>query len=437
MKINEAKLAKQETEKKQGLELQDALAELASKTNAQPKDYMDVLAKYPTLGEHFKQGLDVLSSQKKEANQTRLTRLYGYIGAGQTDIALASLEEYKLAAENSGSTRDVRAAESMIKLVETNLEAAKASVGLALANAFGAERFASVHKALNASTEAQFRVLTPEEKKDFGLDTKKAFQIGLDGKISTIGGGGVNISVGEKKFGTIPPGFQLRTVGDKTFMEAIPGSPAEAAAKALAAKKAKGSTLEDRASNVVIEDIGRLKDKIENAPWYSPVTGIGGAVLSSFPATGRVDAEALKQTISANVGFDRLQQMRDASPTGGALGQVSERELATLEAVLGSLSLSQSEGQLIKNLDRLNDIYGVILRKAEKYPNANEFGFGDTPVTEAVVEEVAPAAQVAQPVVAPAAPPATVTQPQVTPTTDISDWSDEELAAFVARAGTP
>ena len=37
--------------------------------------------------------------------------------------------------------------------------------------------------------------------------------------------------------------------------------------------------------------------------------------------------------------------MRDDSPTGGALGQVSERELS-LNASLGSLSQMQSEEQL-------------------------------------------------------------------------------------------
>ena len=38
--------------------------------------------------------------------------------------------------------------------------------------------------------------------------------------------------------------------------------------------------------------------------------------------------------------------MRDASPTGGALGQVSERELGYLQSVLGSLEQSQTADEL-------------------------------------------------------------------------------------------
>jgi len=55
--------------------------------------------------------------------------------------------------------------------------------------------------------------------------------------------------------------------------------------------------------------------------------------------------------------------MRDESPTGGALGQVSELELITLQATLGSLDLNQSEEQLINNLERLTVIYTNMLEK--------------------------------------------------------------------------
>ena len=55
--------------------------------------------------------------------------------------------------------------------------------------------------------------------------------------------------------------------------------------------------------------------------------------------------------------------MREESPTGGALGQVSELELITLQATLGSLDMDQSEPQLLENLDRLSKIYQEMLDK--------------------------------------------------------------------------
>jgi hypothetical protein len=62
------------------------------------------------------------------------------------------------------------------------------------------------------------------------------------------------------------------------------------------------------------------------------------------------------QTIKANVGFDKLQEMRENSPTGGALGQVSNLELESLQSVLGSLDQYQSGDQLARNLRRLSDL---------------------------------------------------------------------------------
>jgi hypothetical protein len=62
-------------------------------------------------------------------------------------------------------------------------------------------------------------------------------------------------------------------------------------------------------------------------------------------------------TLKANLGFDRLQQMREASPTGGALGQVAVQELEALQASVGSLEVGQSQSELKRNLDKIDKHY--------------------------------------------------------------------------------
>jgi lipid II:glycine glycyltransferase (peptidoglycan interpeptide bridge formation enzyme) len=49
--------------------------------------------------------------------------------------------------------------------------------------------------------------------------------------------------------------------------------------------------------------------------------------------------------------------MRDASPTGGALGQVSNKELDALEATVASLDLNQSPEKIIQSLNQIKDHY--------------------------------------------------------------------------------
>ena len=83
----------------------------------------------------------------------------------------------------------------------------------------------------------------------------------------------------------------------------------------------------------------------------SGITAGYGSWLKSLPATDALTLSGYLDTIKANVGFDKLQQMREDSPTGGALGQVSDFENKMLQAVKGSLEQKLSPSQLKANLN--------------------------------------------------------------------------------------
>lgn len=93
-------------------------------------------------------------------------------------------------------------------------------------------------------------------------------------------------------------------------------------------------------------------------------------------------------TIKANVGFDNLQTMRDNSPTGGALGAVTEKEIAFLQAMQGSLEQSQTAADLKANLQRLDQFFaGREQRRreafAQDYPELAQFaGFAKRTAAE-------------------------------------------------------
>lgn len=117
-------------------------------------------------------------------------------------------------------------------------------------------------------------------------------------------------------------------------------------------------------SNIVTKNIDKALGTINN---FS--TGYG-SYLSFLPNT---DARKLKNyldTIKANVGFDKLQQMRDNSPTGGALGQVSEMENKLLQAVNGALDPAQAD-QLESNLKQIKSLYPKVLSERKEAFNAD------------------------------------------------------------------
>lgn len=131
-----------------------------------------------------------------------------------------------------------------------------------------------------------------------------------------------------------------------------------AAQNATAADAAKVKT-EKQTANIVTDNVTRIKEKMAGATL--PTTGTFGPFVAKIGGTAANDVRAMVNTIKANVGFDKLQQMRNASPTGGALGAVSEQENAMLQASIANLEQSQTQDQFIYNLDQVNTLYDQIV----------------------------------------------------------------------------
>jgi hypothetical protein len=95
-----------------------------------------------------------------------------------------------------------------------------------------------------------------------------------------------------------------------------------------------------------------VTDKIDQALNQSGMwtTGVLGAMGTALPGSPAYDLRETLKTIKANIGFEELQLMRDNSPTGGALGSITERELAFLQSTVASIEQAQSEAQLRDNL---------------------------------------------------------------------------------------
>ena len=116
-------------------------------------------------------------------------------------------------------------------------------------------------------------------------------------------------------------------------------------------------------SSIVVNDsISRALPLISN--WSSGV----GSWLSVIPATDARNLKGLIDTMKANAGFDKLQAMREASPTGGALGQVSERELAFLQNVFGNMETDQSPAQLKYNMQLFQYVYNTLIHGVGNHP---------------------------------------------------------------------
>ena len=141
---------------------------------------------------------------------------------------------------------------------------------------------------------------------------------------------------------------------------------------------AKAETFAERALRAQALETGRIDKLIdrveEDANMFT--TGFLGQISSFIGGTPASDLASNLETLQAFAGFDTLQQMREQSPTGGALGAVSERELALLTGAIASLQQSQSPEQFRENLKVFRD---TIRNTWNNVRQAYEQDFGEVP----------------------------------------------------------
>jgi hypothetical protein len=168
-------------------------------------------------------------------------------------------------------------------------------------------------------------------------------------------------------------------------MEVIPGSPTDIARKEAKAKAAMRADTKDNVSDLVGTTIDDTLDLI-NSEKDSVVksTGQTGAATGMLPdflkPASRKKLETRLLTVKANVGFDRLQRMREESPTGGALGQVAVAELEALQATVGSLDPNLPSDEMVRNLNQVKAQYQKVAKTFAMHFSDEElkmYGLGD------------------------------------------------------------
>ena len=116
-------------------------------------------------------------------------------------------------------------------------------------------------------------------------------------------------------------------------------------------------------SDSFIRDLEALRD-------HPGLEGITGAVYGRTPSVGKESsaAQALYDKVVAKGGFQALQDLRDASKTGGALGNVSNQEGKQLSSSFAAIQRTQSADDVKAAINQaIADIEGAKTRTREAY----------------------------------------------------------------------
>jgi hypothetical protein len=167
------------------------------------------------------------------------------------------------------------------------------------------------------------------------------------------------------QFGSIPAGYELFQNPQGGYeMRVVKGGPADKEQIELNEKEIREKVRKQMKGNLVIKNIDLAISNINNP---DSILGIDigvvgwGSLLKDVPGTQAKGVAGMISTIKANIGFAELNDMRQASPTGGALGQVSNKEIDFLQAVLGNLDQAQSKEDVLRVLGDVKYWYNYIV----------------------------------------------------------------------------
>ena len=137
---------------------------------------------------------------------------------------------------------------------------------------------------------------------------------------------------------------------------------AEAETKQQTAARAAEATAAgaEESARIVTDAITKAKELV------SPTSTGFGSLLSGIPTSDARALEGQLNVVKANLGFDRLRQMREESKTGGALGSIAVKELERLEAAVATLDTGLKGQQLINALDAVSTHYNNWLAERQK-----------------------------------------------------------------------
>jgi hypothetical protein len=150
-----------------------------------------------------------------------------------------------------------------------------------------------------------------------------------------------------------------------------------------------------------------IRNLINNDAGLRAASGFGGELVSAVPGTQAANAKAILDKLKNRSFVANINEMRAASPTGAAVGAVTEREGARFENLIASLSQAQTYDQLKKQLVELDNF---LLETSGATKNAYEQDFGRNQTINSVFSQM----------------PKALTQQQVTPG-DLGSAARQEL----------
>lgn len=198
--------------------------------------------------------------------------------------------------------------------------------------------------------------------------------------VKLMGGGGGG--GGTAPMPKAPAGYRYTANNE---LEPIPGGPASPGLSPKDIQKREAvfpqATSSVKSFETKSEQFIKELEKLRDDPGLDQITG---PIYGRTPSVSREGsrAQSLYDKIFAKGGFQALQDMRDASKTGGALGNVSNREGQQLTASFAAIDRKQDAPDVKEAINQaIGSIEGAKVRMQEAYDSTYAYKGDKAPAT--------------------------------------------------------
>lgn len=167
--------------------------------------------------------------------------------------------------------------------------------------------------------------------------------------------------------------------GNLLYQEPVPGGPAEREAKEAAleaagadAKRSEGDRQTRIKLGTTLRSMNDNIKEIEDGGW--PVLGPIGALSRFIPGTAASDFGVNTNQITDAAALQEISEMRQNSPTGGAVGSLTDGERVALGQARTAISTAQSEEAYLKAIKNYRNVMLDIAYKGSDWEIDEETG---------------------------------------------------------------
>ncbi|WP_202741480.1 hypothetical protein [Acinetobacter sp. 'aerobic (ED)'] len=371
---NAIQAQKEEAERLRQAEIQkqvmnEDLYKFSNIPNKTAEDYANIIGRYPTLAEPYQKAWNMMDAERQKQTLGTASQVYAALSNGSNQVAKDIISEEIKGLENSGMKREAFNMQNILKLIDTNPQAAQSSIGMLMSSA-NPEQFKNVTDSLNSTQMQPYEIEESKSKTANNYsqitDRQEGRKLQKEEMYLNDDRYYAGLDQNEKQFWT------KMNADERAAARAMAEKPETTTERLARLEKVNGysgavAQAKDAAENAA--RLAKLADSNGGAYWDRLVANIPGTSENTF----RKDVETLK----SQVFLTQIEQMR-------GLGALTESEGAALKSSIASLDLNQGATSFKNNLNKISLVLNRAAKKAEK--NAELYATKGKGYSEEVVQ---------------------------------------------------